>query len=295
MRRILLITLTALLLLSGCEKKIEWAEIESTYIEAENEAKDNINTETVVKEDYEGLLTELGDYIEDAEFSQNQDNQDLLKRAYRVAEYIELFASLFKGNCAQQLLTLAVDSKNLVKSVYSGDEQDFNNIKSKIQNEIQEISSWADEEWNSVSKKIKVNWEDVAAKIEEIDAEARENVESYGEVLETTLDDLKHTIVDNYDLIKDGVTEDTNEIAQKMYSAAVQLEVYTKRIYSDEADKVYYFAKDCELFIKEKYGKVLDETEEFKNDFTEEIEAAKKWTQSTWNVITAQLKSLAKQ
>lgn len=295
MKKILLTILTALLLLSGCQKKVDWTEVESIYKEAEQEAKSSINTDTVVKEDYQELLTELEGYIENVEYSQNQENQDVLRKVYKVAEYIELFASLFNGNCAQQLLALAKDSKILVKSVYSGDKQDFANLKSTVENEISNIENWADEQWDTISKKVKVKWEDVAQEFEEIETEAKESIEEYGGVVEKSLEDLKHTIVDNYELIKDGITEDTHEIAKQMYAAATQLEVYTKKIYSDEADKVYYFAKDCKLFIKEKYGKILDETEEFKNDFATEIEAAKKWTQSTWNVITTQLKLLSKQ
>lgn len=295
MKKFLLIILTALLLLSGCEKKAEWQDVESTYKEVENQAKDNINTSTIIKDDYQNLLTELNDYVENADYSQKQDNQNFLTKTYMVAEYIELFASLFEGNCAQQLLVLAKDSKDLVKSVYSGDNQDFENLKNKIQNEITTIQSWADEQWNSVSKKVKIKWESVEADFEKIDEQARKDVEEFGNVLETTLEELKHTIVDNYELIKDGITEDTDEVAKEMYSAAVQLETYTKRIYSDDADKVYYFAKHAKSFIKEQYGKILTEEEILEEDFVNDIEAAKKWTQSTWNEITKQLKLLSRQ
>ena len=40
------------------------------------------------------------------------------------------------------------------------------------------------------------------------------------------LEELKHTIIDNYELIKNGINEDTDKIAQKIYEAASKLEAY---------------------------------------------------------------------
>lgn len=295
MKKIVLITMSILMLLSGCTEKIKWEDVENTYKEAEKEVKNNINTEVISSQDYKGLLTELNDYLEDVEFSQDQDNQDLLKRTYKAAEYIEIFASLFEGSSSEKLLLLVRDVKNLVKSVYGGEKDDFNSLKGKIQSNINEISSWADDEWSSVEKKAKLLWDDVEEEFNQVEEDAEASMIAFNKLAEYDLEELKHTIIDNYQLIKDGVTEDTNEIAKQMYSAALQLKEYTRKIYSEDADKVYEFAKHTISYIQEAYGKVLQDDEKLTQSFEIDVDNATKWTQSTWNEITKELKLLARQ
>lgn len=295
MKKIVLITMSILILLSGCTEKIKWEDVENTYKEAEKEVKNNINTEVISSQDYKGLLTELNDYLEDVEFSQDQDNQDLLKRTYKAAEYIEIFASLFEGSSSEKLLLLVRDVKNLVKSVYGGEKDDFNSLKGKIQSNINEISSWADDEWSSVEKKAKLLWDDVEEEFNQVEEDAEASMIAFNKLAEYDLEELKHTIIDNYQLIKDGVTEDTNEIAKQMYSAALQLKEYTRKIYSEDADKVYEFAKHTISYIQEAYGKVLQDDEKLTQSFEIDVDNATKWTQSTWNEITKELKLLARQ
>lgn len=290
----LIICLLSLMMLAGCAEKTTWEDVESNFVDAGKEVDEIAkNIEVISEDDYQALLVELNDYVDDIEFSQDQDNQDLLRRTYKVAQYIEVFASLFEGNAAQQLLALASNSKDLIKSVYSGNKDDFNAIKDDVKNQIGEISSWADDQWNTVIKKAKLVWDEVSSKIEELEEDAKDNLVSFEDVTEYELDELKHTIIDNYELIKDGVTEDTNKIAQDMFVAAVQLQAYTRKINNDAADKVYDFAKHTQSYIKRCYGKVLEDGEELSNNFEEDVASAKKWTQSTWNEITKGLKLLS--
>lgn len=296
MKKVVLIAISILILLTGCAKKIKWEDVENTYKEAEKEVKNITDTiEVISKDDYKGLLTELNDYIGEAKFSQDQDNQDLLKRTYKVAEYIELFASLFEGSSSEKLLALAHDVKKLVKSVYGGEKDDFNSLKEEIQLNINEISSWADDQWSTVEKKAKLLWGDVEEQFDQVEEDAEESMIAFNKLAEYDLEELKHTIIDNYQLIKDGVTEDTNEIAKQMYSAALQLKEYTRKIYSDDADKVYEFAKHTISYIQEAYGKVLEDEDKLKQSFEVDVDNATKWTQSTWNEITKELKLLARQ
>ena len=53
---------------------------------------------------------------------------------------------------------------------------------------------------------------------------------------------------------------------------------------------VWDFAKHTESFVKSCYGKILDENEIYDVDYDAEVEAARKWTQSTWNEITREIK-----
>lgn len=292
MKKVILVIM-CVFLLTGCQKKLTWQDVEDSYKQVEQEVKNNVDQKDIIlKEDYQELIDELDSCITNVEFSQKEENQNILRNAYKTSQYIGLLASLFDGNCAQQLITLSLDGKALSKSIYENNKDDFNNLKDKVLSEINEITNWNDEQWRTVEKKAKILWNNVETKFDEIAQEAKDNITEYGEVAENELDTLKHTIIDNYDLVKDGITEDTNQISQDMYIAAIKLEQYTRRIYGEASDIVWNFAKDTQSFIKECYGKVLDENEEYKDIYTSEIEDAKTWTQSIWNEITTNLKLL---
>lgn len=290
MKKFLLLLITTAILLTGCSKSLTWQDVEQSYKQIEDEVTtSDKDIEVVEKEDYQELINELDTCIEEVEYSQDQEK---LEKIYKIAQHINMLASLSNGNCTQELLYLSNNSKDLVKSIYSGDKDAFNNLKTEISSQIDDVTNWADDQWTTVEKKSLILWNNVSSQIEELETKTKESITSLSEVSETQLEELKHTIIDNYELIKDGVTEDTNKIAQDIYEAAVKLAQYTKRIYSDEADTVYYFALDAKSYVKQCYGKVLEEDEAFKQNFEDDITAAKKWTQSTWNQITKEIKLL---
>lgn len=76
--------------------------------------------DVVLEDDYKEIINDLDEYINNIDYSQNETNQDKLTKIYTAAEYLELFASLFDGNIAHSLLSLAGNSKGLVKSIYEG-------------------------------------------------------------------------------------------------------------------------------------------------------------------------------
>lgn len=296
MKKYILILIAISIILTGCSKKLTWQDVESSYNDIVNYClKETSNIEEITKQDYTKLLTQLNEYIDSVKYSQDEENQDLLKKTYETAQYISAFASMFDGNCAQQLISLAGNAKDLVMAEYGGDSDQFAKLKESIKASINEISTWSDEQWAAVEKQAKILWESVAKTFEDIEDKVKDNLTSFSDIAETELEDLKHTIIDNYELVKDGITENNEDIAKGIYSAAVKLEQYTKKISTEKADAVWQFAKDTQSFIKSCYGKVLEESEALKMNYDEEIAAAKKWTQSTWNEITRELKLLVKE
>lgn len=296
MKKYILILIAISIILTGCSKKLTWQDVESSYNDIVNYClKETSNIEEITKQDYTKLLTQLNEYIDSVKYSQDEENQDLLKKTYETAQYISAFASMFDGNCAQQLISLAGNAKDLVMAEYGGDSDQFAKLKESIKASINEISTWSDEQWAAVEKQAKILWESVAKTFEDIEDKVKDNLTSFSDIAETELEDLKHTIIDNYELVKDGITENNEDIAKGIYSAAVKLEQYTKKISTEKADAVWQFAKDTQSFIKSCYGKVLEESETLKMNYDEEIAAAKKWTQSTWNEITRELKLLVKE
>ncbi len=291
MKNIITISL-CLLFLCGCSsQKTSWSEIEKTYDSIKDEVYKITDTvDAISKADYKTLIEELDTYVGDIEYSQSKDNQELVKRIYKVAEYIEKFASLFNNDSSSKLLELTNNVKKLCQSVYDGNEKDFEDTKKEVEHAIDNIDNWTSEEWSSVEKSANIVWSDIESSIEDLKKEIENNLLDANEITESELDNYKHIIIDNYEIIKNGVTEETDDLAKEMYSASIKLQEYTEDISNKYAENVNEFAKHAQLYIEECYGKKLNSEEKLEDSFSVDVEKAKKWTQSTWNEITKELK-----
>lgn len=289
----LLIIFLVLSLITGCSKKqVLWTDVQENFESVMTEVNDiTSKMETIVRDDYKGLLTELKDYVNDAKYDVEEDNQDLLKRAYKVAYYIEKLASRAKSEYADELLNISKEVKNLCKGAFEEEkEEEFYTIKVNIIDAINNCLNWQDKQWAKVEVLEKIKWADVEEEILQIENTAWYDTKTNEEVSEYDLDDLKHVILDNYELIEDGITENNDEIAKEIYYAAVQLESYSRRIYNAESNKVKEFALASQSYVKQMYDKTLEDWEVLEKDYVEYANDASKWTQSTWNEIIAYLR-----
>lgn len=288
-----LILLTILMFLTSCSAKKTWDDVKQDFSKAKEEVDTTAEKiESYSAQNYKEFLSQIDNYVSEIEFNQDDSNQEKLLKAYKAAEYISVFASFFDGNCAQQLLSLATNVNDLTVALYNGDKTTFTNLKNTIQTQISETKTWAEDQWSSIEKKSKIMWSDIESKINDIENNAKENINNFNEVTEYELDELKHLIIDNYELIKDGITEDTNQIAQNMYDAAVKLDIYVSEINNQEFDKIKTFAQHALSYVKSCYGKILDDSEKLQESFKNDVDNARKWTQSTWNQFTIELKKL---
>lgn len=291
MKKFVILLLIAFIV-TGCDKSKNWDDVKPTFDDAKKQVDENVSLQDDVinQAEYEKLIDDINKTLDEVKFSQDDDNTQKLIKMYKAAEYIGLFMSLFDGNCAQQLLSMSTGINDLVQAIYNGDKDKFNEIKGGIQTVIDDTKTWTSAEWSTIEKKNKVLWDNVAEQIEKISDDINNKLTDFNELTENELDELKHVIIDNYELIKNGINEDTDKIAQEIYEAASKLEAYVGNLTHEQADKVRNFAKNAKSYVKQCYGKVLDESEQLKNDFDNDVENAKKWTLSTWNQIVTQLR-----
>ena len=151
MKKVLIVFLISILLTS-CTSKKSWNDVKEIY-------SDSLIDKQVIKEiiddaKYSELLNQLKEYINDLKYSYNQGNTDTLVKIYKIAQYLELFSSLFNGNLAQQLLSLSTNVKDLVISQYDGNFEEFDRIKKQVQTKIDDLSNIAIEDWTTTKNKI---------------------------------------------------------------------------------------------------------------------------------------------
>lgn len=295
MKKLLILLLTLLMLTSCGKKKIPWDEVKTNFESSKQEVSEiTKDIEIVLKEDYTGLLTELKDYITNAEYDINEDNQDLLRRAYKVAYYIEDFASRAKAKYAKGLLTLAKDVRSMVQSNFEGEEEDFDTLKLHILDEIETFENWSDSDWSNVEILQKIKWTEVEEDFLALEEEAYAELLPSEEITETDLEDLKIDIIDGINAIQEEddeiVTAKNIDAVKNAYKSCVLLNTYAYRVRCDESLKVRDFTDATLSYIKECFGKKLEDDEKYEGKYEDYLEEAKKYTQSTWNQIAARLR-----
>ena len=109
-----------------------------------------------------------------------------------------------------------------------------------------------------------------------------ENLADASKLGETDLEEYKNTILNNYELIADGIDEKNRENADVIYEAAVALREYTLGLEAEAPEKVHRFACQAIEYVKAAYGEKIDDPD---YDFPALAKDAQKWTLSLWNEL----------
>lgn len=288
----LLTILLALFTIVGCANKAPtWEKIQGEYEEIKQEVIDiTENSETFFKDDYLNAVNELKELISSLEKSTEEFNTVHLQKIYKLTYSIETISSKYPGLAASKInnITRVVDA--LIESVYDGTDEDFETTKQEALDKLSELDELTNKQWAEIEKKVLLKWDEVAEEYDELAINARSSMTDPKEVTEAELDDLKNDIIDKYEDIAYGITIFNQDSAKDIYADAVILEAYARKTTSEQGKTVRYFALDTMSYVKQCYGKVLDESEALEQDYPLSIEGAKKWTQSVWNYITTELK-----
>ena len=278
-------------MLCGCSKPITFEDVEPVYIGTESYAKENVKKyDELFKEDYLSYVDYISENYEKAQYSSKQEDPgSTLINLY--AQAVELkYLIEDKGSDYNGLFKNLVDKTIvLVKAAYESDEA-VASAKADVMNAIEAIGSIDDETWKTLEVRNYISWnETIEEEYAYIDDHYTDDMIPNKQVLESDLEKLKNIIIDGYEIIKDGIVKENHKTAKEMYDAASKLRRYTKYINGTSPDKVYYFAKYTQDYIKTRY--IGFETElEGKYDYEEEINSARKYTQSILNEICILLK-----
>ena len=284
MKKIMIIILT--IVLCACSSALKWDDVQDRYAQL-SESVENIAQDATefTKKDYEGLLDELSEDVQAIQTGISKDDTAAADALYETAVKLEKIAALFSNDSSAQLTLLSQAVKDLVVAAYNKSDG-FEDLRNDVTDKIAAIRSWGDDMWRPIEIRPLIKWEEVKDAYDALSEEVLNNLTKKKEVTEEQLVTLKNYITDNYAKIKDGVTQENEEYAKGLYSAALQLQEYTNKMKGDAAAKVNQFATHALEFIMNAYGEPIeDET----YDFLNEVDSATKWTLSLWNEIVARL------
>ena len=127
---------------------------------------------------------------------------------------------------------------------------------------------------------VEITWDDVKDDFDQID----QNVEN-----DTSKQDVKaltQTILDGYDKIKEGITQDNQEEAKKVYEAASRLEYIEKNTdqkLSSEEKEILELGKKMKTLMMHYYGNGEGVFQDAVDDVENGIDRVKNFTEDKWN------------
>lgn len=288
----LLTILVALLLLCSCGSKDQtWESVQGEYEELKQEIiKITENSDSFFKDDYLNAIDEIKELVPSIELSTEEANIERLQKIYKLSCSIETISSKFSGQAAAKINSLSRIIEALIKTTYDGTQEELDSVRKDALSKIDEFDELTNKQWAEIEKKVLIKWDSVSTRLDELATQARSEMTDAKEVTEAELDELKNDIIEKYEEIAYGITSFNEDVADEIYADAIKLEAYARKTTSEQGRIVRYFALDTMSYVKQCYGKVLDESEALEQEYELSIADAKKWTQSVWNYITAELK-----
>ena len=127
---------------------------------------------------------------------------------------------------------------------------------------------------------VEIAWDDVKDDFDQIDQDV-ENDTSKQDVKALT-----QTILDGYDKIKEGITQDNQEEAKKVYAAASRLEYIEKNTdqkLSSEEKEILELGKKTKTLMMHYYGNGEGIFQDAVDDVENGIDRVKNFTEEKWN------------
>lgn len=276
-----------LLLLVGCssQKYMTYDSVKDDFeaVEVDNPIE---SSSTFDKNDYLNILDGVKNEIEALTSPIDKDNLENAKTLYTSALLIEKLSNSYSNQASESLKQLSTKIKELVIQSFEEDT-DLESSKNELNQVIDAIYNWDDLTWLSIEKRNLIKWDDIKEEYEQLEENAKEDMIPSKKINEAELEELKDIIVNNYELLAYGISDNEKETANKVYAAAIQLKEYTRKLKGNTADKVYNFANQTLNYVIKCYGGEIDETD---YDFLDRVTSAKKWSLSTWNEIVTLLR-----
>lgn len=244
------------------------------------------SSSTFDKNDYLNILDGVKNEIEALTSPIDKDNLENAKTLYTSALLIEKLSNSYSNQASESLKQLSTKIKELVIQSFEEDT-DLESSKNELNQVIDAIYNWDDLTWLSIEKRNLIKWDDIKEEYEQLEENAKEDMIPSKKINEAELEELKDIIVNNYELLAYGISDNEKETANKVYAAAIQLKEYTRKLKGNTADKVYNFANQTLNYVIKCYGGEIDETD---YDFLDRVTSAKKWSLSTWNEIVTLLR-----
>lgn len=143
-----------------------------------------------------------------------------------------------------------------------------------------------DESANNFKGDIEIAWDDVKDDFSGIDQNIKKDSSYVSNITGEDIQELTKTIQEGYDKIKEGVTQDNQEEAKKVYEAASRLqyiEENTDKKLTDKQKQVLEIGKSMKTLIMHYYGNGDGNYDGAVDDVEQGLQNIKDYTEDSWN------------
>lgn len=155
---------------------------------------------------------------------------------------------------------------------------------SQVKNDVEETA-------DRFTGKVEIMWDDVKDEFDQIEQDITGN----DEFMNSTSEDIRNlttTIKDGYEKIKDGITQDNQEEAKKVYEAATKLEYIKKNSqvqFSDEEKEILELGEKTKVLLKHYYGNGEGNFSEAVEDVKERLDKLNDFSDEKWQELKNKL------
>lgn len=282
MKKVLMIIVLSILVAGCSPKTISWQDVQGKYEEvyAATILK-AADCESFSAEEMKHLVDAITGKIENLSSGVRSEDEENLASLYGDAVMLEQLATRSNSLQSRSLGEFAAGVEELIRAAYEKDSA-FDAAKTELLAKAEEILNWSAEDWDLVEIRKKISWQEVREDYLAMEEEIIENLPDGKKLGETDLEEYKNIILNNYELILDGVNDKNRENADVIYEAAIALREYTADLEGETAEKVHRFASQASEYVMASYGEKIDDPE---YDFPALAKDAEKWTLSVWNEL----------
>lgn len=132
------------------------------------------------------------------------------------------------------------------------------------------------------SGNINKSWDEVKNDYNNVELEAKREINSLNTVTIDDLKEIENTIETKYQNLKNGITEDNEDDAKELYKAAIKIQELAKRNNNNKNHELIDLSNNAKSLIKHYYGEADDDFSNVKNSFEAGIENIKNYTEDKW-------------
>lgn len=155
---------------------------------------------------------------------------------------------------------------------------------SNMQDDVEETA-------DRFSGEVEIMWDDVKDEFNKIEQDITGNGDNA--LVEEDISNLTTTIKNGYEKIKNGITQDNQEEAKKVYEAAVKLEYIKNNSQvelNDEEEEILELGEKTKTLMKHYYGQSEGNYSEAVSDVEERLDKLNDFTDEKWTELNNKLK-----
>ena len=135
-----------------------WDDVKDEFDKITDDAKNSIDSlENLSKDDIKKLTTTIQEGYDKIKNGITKDNQDEARKVYEAASKLDYLKEKYENKLTDEeedLLEVGDEAKELIMYYYGRYDDDYDDVKTDLENHLQNIKNYSDDKWNTLIDKL---------------------------------------------------------------------------------------------------------------------------------------------